>query len=515
MKQRLQNLYSFLRLSPGYRVFFLLFLLPMFFVLHGNNENFGIIPIMVILSLAGKYLLITLAIIFFNVLWFRSTEKAFVFSFYLLLLFFFFGAIYDTLKENFPGSRIPSYTFLLPSILVISVIVYWQINRWKKPFKRLTRYLMALSIIFLAIELAYAGYYTLSGKAKVNDLTGDFRLEREQIMDCAIPDYPDIYFIVFDGYTSSALLKNEFNYNNDQLDSSLIRHNYFISASSRSNYNFTVFSLGSTFNMSYLKKGVETDSITPKNVMQAVNTMRSNILVQFLHERGYTFRNYGGFEMDYMPSEQISFFDYYYYDLIDKQTLYERIRRDIGWYLACKNIFTGKFRVPERYTKKKEAQLLGNENNYKNLLTELASSDTAPRFVYTHLLLPHYPFYLKSDGSQVADSAVIFNTIDKKTGYVDQVKYANLLLEKIIELSAKDAKRKRVVIIEGDHGYSFWDAANQHKAFPNLNTYYFSDHNYGKLYDGISPVNTFRVVLNKYFCQDLPMIKDSSIYLGE
>ncbi|MDQ3277751.1 MAG: hypothetical protein M3Q06_05465, partial [Bacteroidota bacterium] len=51
------------------------------------------------------------------------------------------------------------------------------------------------------------------------------------------------------------------------------------------------------------------------------------------------------------------------------------------------------------------------------------------------------------------------------------------------------------------------------KVFRNLNAYYFSDKDYGMLYDSISPVNTFRVVLNKYFSQSFPLLKDSSFYL--
>jgi hypothetical protein len=45
----------------------------------------------------------------------------------------------------------------------------------------------------------------------------------------------------------------------------------------------------------------------------------------------------------------------------------------------------------------------------------------------------------------------------------------------------------------------------------DLNTYYFSDGNYSTLYDSISPVNSFRVILNKYFKTGLPLLKDSTI----
>ena len=90
-----------------------------------------------------------------------------------------------------------------------------------------------------------------------------------------------------------------------------------------------------------------------------------------------------------------------------------------------------------------------------------------------------------------------------------QVKYANHLIKNILELAVQKAGRPRVIIIQGDHGYRFYTDAKLDAAFENLNAYYFSDGDYGLLYNGISPVNAFRVVLNKYFGCSLPLVKDS------
>ena len=51
--------------------------------------------------------------------------------------------------------------------------------------------------------------------------------------------------------------------------------------------------------------------------------------------------------------------------------------------------------------------------------------------------------------------------------------------------------------------------------FSNLNAFYFPNKDYSRLYDSISPVNTFRVVLNTYFNAQLPLLKDSSIIVTE
>jgi len=46
----------------------------------------------------------------------------------------------------------------------------------------------------------------------------------------------------------------------------------------------------------------------------------------------------------------------------------------------------------------------------------------------------------------------------------------------------------------------------------NLIAYYFPNNGAGVLYPTITPVNTFRLVLNTYFGQDLTLLPDVSYY---
>jgi hypothetical protein len=45
-----------------------------------------------------------------------------------------------------------------------------------------------------------------------------------------------------------------------------------------------------------------------------------------------------------------------------------------------------------------------------------------------------------------------------------------------------------------------------------LSAYYFPDQNYQALYPGITPVNSFRVVLNTYFGAKLPLLPDRNYF---
>jgi len=47
---------------------------------------------------------------------------------------------------------------------------------------------------------------------------------------------------------------------------------------------------------------------------------------------------------------------------------------------------------------------------------------------------------------------------------------------------------------------------------PILNAYYFSDGDYSDLYEDISPVNTFRLILNQYLGTELALLPDKHYF---
>jgi len=75
-----------------------------------------------------------------------------------------------------------------------------------------------------------------------------------------------------------------------------------------------------------------------------------------------------------------------------------------------------------------------------------------------------------------------------------------------------------VIIIQGDHGpgadFLQEDLINSDidQKFSILNSYYFADKEYSMISEDITPVNTFRVILNKYFGTGLPMLENRSYW---
>ena len=492
--------------------FSVLLLFPVFFILHGNNEFYDIIPWKTVLILFVKYCLVILFFWIVAVVFLKQRNKALVFAFYLICLFFLFGVFHDWIKSWLSIKFFTSYRFLLPAIGVLTVLIWIFLKRHKAEYAKPVRLIKLLLIVLTLIELCIAGYNFLSGASGKNNLLQD----TVKLSSCSSAIKPDIFFIVFDGFTSSKTLKEEFDIDNKEVDSLFHSNNYFISAASESNYNSTPFSLSSTLGLSYLKHGIDSSLISSVEFIKGIETLKRVQLIDFLRGNDYKVLNFGCFNLRGTPSQIVPYFDYLYKDIIDNQTLYSRIKRDVGWSFQLRNIFTGEFRVPNDYKKNKALHLYRNQSNFNYLLSELNRESDTSRFVYAHLMLPHEPFFLDSLGKEIPDTTILKEQLKMKDGYKNQVIYANSLLKQIIPLAEKRSKRDKIIIIEGDHGFrDYPENTAREKIFSNLNVYYFSDHDYSMLYNGISPVNTFRVVLNKYFCQRLPMLKDSSIYLTE
>jgi hypothetical protein len=134
-----------------------------------------------------------------------------------------------------------------------------------------------------------------------------------------------------------------------------------------------------------------------------------------------------------------------------------------------------------------------------------------PIFVYAHILVPHSPYIFNPDGSASWDNYFDEHTgkiganVDIKEGYTNNVQFINNQMLEIIKYLLDNSDPDPIIIIQGDHGL---DYANR---YPILNAYYFPDKDYQYLYKSISPVNSFRVIFNKYFGAKLPLFKDISI----
>jgi hypothetical protein len=149
--------------------------------------------------------------------------------------------------------------------------------------------------------------------------------------------------------------------------------------------------------------------------------------------------------------------------------------------------------------------------------------------VYAHIIAPHPPFVFDERGEFVPhDEPFTLNDANYYTrdhsrksylaGYRRQIQYINTRILETVDAILSRSETPPIIILQGDHGpgaYLHWGSLENTlpaERFGILNAYHFPDQNYGRLYPSISPVNSFRVVLNQFFDQDYEMLPDRHYY---
>ncbi len=487
-----------------------IFLLPLFYVLHVYNEYFGIFNINIALRFLSYYLAFSIALFAIALWFFKNSIKAGTWTILFLIFFFFFGALHDFLKSLQLPAFLVSYSFLLSLALILFIYLTARLRKANAPLKA-NRFFLYLFILLAVLESGITLFYIFSNKIKSIDPAGNNQPLNPGLRITDKNQMPDIFFMVFDEYTSSKALKKYYNFDNRQLDSSLLNAGFFISANSQSNYNATSLSIGSTFNLQYFNRDLEKTPNNTFSLLQGAYSLKKSLLPELLERNGYDIINHGLCDIKNHPISVEPLFKEFSNRAMYLETLWGRISRDILW-----NIIV---RLPG-YSKKTPADknfINRNRYNYTNFLQELGKEAEKPKFVFGHVAIPHRPAYVDRNGNPRMMSDEDFSEKKHDQLYVEQTIYANTWIASLAKATTATRTRPLVLIIEGDHGnrYAEWGRPIREKQFMILNTYYFSDRNYSMLYDSISPVNSFRVVLNKYFQAGLPLLKDSTIRLTD
>jgi hypothetical protein len=324
---------------------------------------------------------------------------------------------------------------------------------------------------------------------------------------------PDIYFLVFDGMPSTKAMQSAWNFNNSTLDTFLRREKFFISEDSKSNYNLTVLSLSSTLNMDYTSS-IDLTQNEVKMYFKASSSILNNSLTKILSKEGYQISQYQPVSFGNKDWNGTLFFREMLYMNYFYKTLPGRIYRDLGWHFSnLKFKFVDKF-----YESKYEKRNIKAEKDNEHLITLVKNScaDTKlqPQFVYAHFVLPHDPFIFDSTGKRKETKLTLqLSETEQVNAFIEQVKYANKVIEQLVKHIKQNNKKNTVILIEGDHGYRNIYGNKGYMVFENLNAIYLPGKDSVTLYSSMSPVNSFRIILNKYFSANLPLLKDSSIFI--
>lgn len=490
---------SFLKDNPVFPI-----LLCLFFVFHGFVANLRSVAAVDAALLLLLYIVSTLIIAAIAWLLYRNIAKAALFAFVVMTYQFFFGKILDILKSISPILFFSQYRFVLPlSFLLFLLLITW-LKKRKKPLQKLSLYLNILLLLLLVIDLGWLLYKTaMPPKNKVlHPGTADLRL-------CDTCKKPDIYLIVADQYANNTALKEVFNFDNSAFTTELAHRGFQTIKNSSSNYNLTPFSIASLLNMDYLTR--EMGVKKQLNVGYSYELIRNSSVIQYLTSSGYKFYNYSIFDFPNNPAHKYLSFLPYGTKLITAQTFTDRLASDIR-----SGIKDGKFGSIAAQKKIIYENLYFNDSIFALTRNISGQKNGTPKFVYSHLMLPHHPYYFNSKGEPLPLEKLLQFKKTNSDDYIEYLKYGNKKLLALVDDILANSLTAPVIMLLSDHGFRHPERTIDRKYdFMNLNAIYIPGKEYGQFNDSLAMVNQFRVFFNSCFNQNLHMLKDSTIDLWD
>lgn len=327
----------------------------------------------------------------------------------------------------------------------------------------------------------------------------------------------DIYYIVLDRYASRHGLETYYDITEPRLYGYLEQAGFEVIDHAMANYLRTAHSLTSTVHMRYLDAEAARYGPGPNRIGTIKPLMQDHPVGRFLQAQGYTYYHLGSWwdatEANLIAdvNPRVNALSDFVAALVDTTAIPVIQRR-----LARFGITVGATETTER------------ERAYSTTvaeLNELTRIAAAPgkKFVFAHILLPHKPYVFNPDGSYV--TAEEEESRERVERYARQLEYADSkMIEFLDQILSVPEQERPIVLMQADEGpypvqyenrptvpWTEATDADLDEKFGILAAYYLPDFPGSAPYPGITPVNSFRLILGGYFGADLPLLPDRHI----
>ena len=279
-------------------------------------------------------------------------------------------------------------------------------------------------------------------------------VSRPAVASTSVPEDPDIYFILLDGYARSDALAAVFDYDDRSFLSALEARGLHVASASRSNYPLTAQTMASMFHMALLGEIEATAPLLAKStnrpsgavIREAINR---NPTFDFLRGRGYSITAISsGFE-EVAIREADTFVDSGELNEFEIGMLRRTILGDVVSVLA-----------PDFVSSQQRTRIA---RSFGELAVIAASESNRPRFVFAHIPSPHPPWVYNADGSPRTVPAIDATYADTpaqtglsltelRSGYVGAVQFIHSPVIGVIDRIDRASATPPVIVVFSDHG---------------------------------------------------------------
>lgn len=459
-----------------------------------------------------------------------------------LVLFFSYGHLYGLLAgQQAFGFTLGRHQYLTSLWVLLALGWVALIFRLPRP-EKLNRVFFALSAVlflFNLIQIAGLSFQTgRVGAAADAPQPSSFQKKNPQPND---ETYRDVYYIILDGYSRSDEMK-KMGYDNSVFLEQLKELGFTVLDCAHSNYTNTAESLSSSLNMDYVGSLGIDDYETEENhvIPKASKLMRHSKVRSVFEEMGYRVVTFatklswvnisdsdfyfdvttgspaleglntesGKEKAEGIPylkrAETLSFYELFYDTTLMRAvptaqksgllSLHSLPAGMLEWLNPRENVFSSL-----RYWEYQQ-------NQYALKGLGLTPQIPGRKLVIAHLMTTHSSFVFNRDGSFKPEE---METGRARQAYLEQVEYLDGQLIPILQNILEKSAVKPIIVIQGDHGFPGSSEMDQ-----ILNAFYLPDGGAQSLDPALTPVNTFRTILDTYFGGQYGQIENRTYLLS-
>ena len=442
------------------------FLIAFFPIMAIYSVNIGLIQLEQFIF--PTILIVGSALLFFLCLKYilKNGKKAALIVTLAFIIFFSFGHVYNILNQVSIGDTdLGSNRTLLPIFVTSFGIGSFLIIRTKRTLDNATSIVNTISIVFITVIVAMVGIEAFGCDECLIQQTYSLGIFSNQIMDSPLyfeehsfsvsesGSLPNVYYIILDGYPRNDVLKKHLNFDNSEFINFLKQREFYVAENSHSNYSLSSTSIPATMNMNYInfltdELGEDSRSYDPL-LGKDFGLYADNQVIKNFKSMGYKVAKIGSVPMylHEIPLADLSLC-YKSIHLMDNR-LFDTVARTsmIGYFI-------------ERWSEDLQRQIILCAFEE---LPKISSYYEEPVFVWSHIMLPHFPLIFGPNGESITPGQSLLamnhpeytdSSWNVKQQFVQQLQFANKKSMELIDEILENEKQS-IIIIQSDHGSAF------------------------------------------------------------
>ena len=374
-----------------------------------------------------------------------------------VVFFFYFGYAQDALKgilvSNIPVNKT---SILVPISIIIFIILTIYFIKSKNNFESIIKIANVVSITLILVVCV------------------------QFIIPGASAEKPNVYHIILDEYTDNEILTKKFGYNNEKFLEFLNNNGFYMHDKLFSTFGSTVKELNVILNMEYPKK--------LRWMSEDYESLNNNKVMSIFSNQ------------DYSVIETNSMMRWKNFSDVDTKLCYDTnfINSEFLDQVLGKSIIRYFLEKYQQDTRRDTVRCTFN------VLNEITLKTDGPKYVFSHVYVPHPPFLFGPNGENVIPDRREISGLqswENPQGYVNQLIYATNEITVVIKNIVKNDPNA-IIIVQGDTGTltgtniskkTMKEIYQAHSILYAVRIPDVEDSDY------MIPVNTYRIIFNNYF----------------